>query len=227
MVLQLATLLRRTKRLPVSLFNFVTNPRIKKAGVAVTQDLGLILKDYAALPNGSARYQTGVPAGAFELGAFVMNQGVRESSSSKLDLVCATVLQRCLEKPEDVRLSEDWEEDDLQSGHLRYTALDAAVGLDIYTKLASLPLPPFSPLPPNLVTPGTRVVHLQDDSSNQIVRGTIQHLHSDLTPPNHPSPPKQLHDINLTKTRATIRVSFISLFRLFHHILGLMNSTGD
>ncbi|KAJ7592442.1 hypothetical protein C8J56DRAFT_779365, partial [Mycena floridula] len=154
------------KSLPEILRKVLTNPRILKVGSHVTADLAYLQECCGS--------QTTFKGG-INLGAFAKDRLVIKNAKISLEDLCATVLQRCLNKNVTERVSSHWEDADLTTEQIKYAALDAYTSLAIYQALISIPLPSPLPSEPAIHTP---VLLFSDDKARLVARGHISTLHN-------------------------------------------------
>ncbi|GAA6037483.1 hypothetical protein JCM8097_008210 [Rhodosporidiobolus ruineniae] len=110
-VIQLARIYRREKSLPLSLLHLLLSESVVKAGVQVSQDVSLLLKDFRNLLPQAVPLAV-KPVKVLELAALAKEKGVKMSRYS-LDSLVAGVLKQNLPKPSSLRISTMWEADAL------------------------------------------------------------------------------------------------------------------
>ncbi|GLB45297.1 putative essential for the formation of DNA replication focal centers [Lyophyllum shimeji] len=124
------------RELPLLLKQVLANPKILKVGCSVTADLKYLQE----------ACQSSMPfVGGVNLGMFAKERFYVKSARIGLAELCATVLGKWLNKDVPERISTAWENDELTPAQVQYAALDAHASLEIYTTLASIPMP--TPLP--------------------------------------------------------------------------------
>ena len=138
-------------KLPLALKSFLQNPQILKAGRNVSQDLKRLQNEC----NSQTPF-----VGAVELANLAKAQGVISDAHAGLAEICAAVLHARLNKPTDLRVSSNWDNDVLSSEQLQYAALDAWASLQIYHQLSQFALPEVIT---DSALPGTPVSIHQDD----------------------------------------------------------------
>lgn len=192
----------------MSLHRFLTNPAIRKVGVSVKQDLNLVRADYeATFGEGKTACDQAEVAGDIDLGALAKRQGLSPASGTKTWSLASLSLQFLkleLAKPSDIRISDRWEQKELDQDHVDYAAKDALCSLRVYQALIALPRPHLSPLSWDDKIPGTRVVIL-DKARHPIARGVIHHTHWHLKV--NSNPPQRYHGVDWSKTNAIIAVT--------------------
>ncbi|KAJ7586925.1 hypothetical protein C8J56DRAFT_1051224 [Mycena floridula] len=172
------------KSLPEILRKVLTNPRILKVGSHVTADLAYLQECCGS--------QTTFKGG-INLGAFAKDRLVIKNAKISLEDLCATVLQRCLNKNVSERVSSHWEDADLTTEQIKYAALDAYTSLAIYQALISIPLPSPLPSEPAIHTP---VLLFSDDKARLVARGRISMLHNS----------SEYDKINITPKRCILEI---------------------
>jgi hypothetical protein len=118
-------------RFPMGLKQLIASERIVKVGRSVESvDLMRMKKDY------DCEY-----AGFLELQNFCFSKGLLLTSGrdSSLHALTAIVLNKYLPKPDDIRLSSNWDVALLSDEAISYAALDAWVGLEIFERIKDMP----------------------------------------------------------------------------------------
>ncbi|KAJ7113766.1 ribonuclease H-like domain-containing protein [Mycena epipterygia] len=123
-------------KLPAALIAFLRNGQIIKVGCKVTQDLN-------RLANES---QSGPFHGGLELVPLAKELRVISDARIGLADLCARILGKRLEdkdseKQKNIRISKNWDKDDLTVDQKKYAALDAFASLCIYNHLVTVPIP--------------------------------------------------------------------------------------
>jgi hypothetical protein len=158
-------------KLPQALISFLSNGQILKAGWGVKQDL-----DRPAKECDSAPFHGGV-----ELAKLAKDYRVISDTRIGVEDLCAHILAKRLEKPQDICVSQNWSNTSLSSEQTEYAALDALASLYIYTRLTAAEM--SGRITPNAL-PGT-LVSVYNLDNQLIAHGSIS---GDNTPlPGAPS----------------------------------------
>jgi len=173
-------------KLPSALKSFLQNPQILKAGRNVSQDLKRLQNEC----NSQIPFVGGV-----ELANLAKARGVISDARAGLAHICAAVLHACLDKPTDLRVSSNWDNDVLSSEQLQYAALDAWASLQIYHQLSQFALPEVIT---DSAPPGTPVSIRQDDG--QII------AHGILSLEQHE---KRCRDVNHSSSRSRVTIHHV------------------
>ncbi|KAK7453314.1 hypothetical protein VKT23_011990 [Stygiomarasmius scandens] len=170
--------------MPLIFRQVLENPRILKVGRNVAVDFKYLQQTCGVHMQFS---------GAIDLSKLAKERLVTKTAKSGLGDLCATVLQKRLNKNVSERISSAWENDTLTDEQKMYAALDAFASLAIYNALIKIPVP--APLALD-APPNTLVLLYGEDKTRLIARGILL-----------PVPSVQNFDgINITPTRALIQV---------------------
>ncbi|KAJ3558593.1 hypothetical protein NP233_g11480 [Leucocoprinus birnbaumii] len=165
-ILQVGPLLA-VKQLPQQLKLLLMNPNVIKAGCRIKNDL-------QNLQTASGSQEAFV--GGLELPQFAKECNVVMSARCGLSDLCASVLNKRLDKNVPERMSNEWENENLSEGHINYAARDAYASLVIYHALNAIPAP--QPLPHDL-SPNIPVILYHPDHGQLIAHGIISSRFSD------------------------------------------------
>lgn len=122
---------RSADRFPMGLKRLIASERIVKVGRSIeSADLLRMKKDYGC-----------AYAGFLELQNLCHQKGLllTPGRDSSLHALVAIVLGKYLPKPDDIRLSGNWDVATLSDESISYAALDAWVGLEIFHKIKDMP----------------------------------------------------------------------------------------
>ncbi|KAJ7242858.1 hypothetical protein B0H12DRAFT_1236604 [Mycena haematopus] len=171
--------------LPKILIQLLANPRVLKVGRSVNADLKYLQETV----------QSKAPfVGGVDLAKLAKERLLVSSAKIGLADLCATILERRLNKNVSERLSSAWDREQLTESQVRYAALDVYACLCIYDAIISIPIP--SPLPKNPAI-GTPVLVFNADQGRVIARGKITGLDG-------------IYDkINISQTRCRVEVTHV------------------
>lgn len=112
------------RKLPGALVTLLQSSYVMKHGVRVKNDIQYLLEDYGEDPT--------TVDGFCDSAKFCFENNIGKRANQSLAKVCELVLHKKLEKPEDIRVSEDWGSLDLTPAQKKYAALDAWASLCVY-----------------------------------------------------------------------------------------------
>src|ERR1700733_3231603 len=137
---------------PPNLLALLTSSSIVKVGRSVRADLQRLANRWR-LEELHKQLDSKDSTHIIELGSLAKAKGVVSDGQASLAFLCGTVLNHCLHKTNDLRLSL-WGSSTLTLEQKNYAALDAWAGLLIWEKLA---VKPSVGLPLEIFTPGILV----------------------------------------------------------------------
>ena len=111
--------------LPHQLKLLLSHPRVKKVGRLVAADLKYL---QSSCPS------TSKFVGAVDLAVFAKEKHVIQNARCSLADLCASILNKRLNKNVSERISQSWENEELTQQQLRYAAMDAYASLQVYDK---------------------------------------------------------------------------------------------
>jgi hypothetical protein len=149
------------QRLPTKLTMLLQNPRVHKVGRKVNSDL----KQLQAAVNSSLPF-----VGALDLATYAKQRHVVSNANCSLADLCATVLEKRLNKNVSERMSSVWEHLSLTVEQQQYAATDAYLPLVLYHKLSTFSVPKCLP---STLTPLTPVLVYSTDNTVVIGRGRL------------------------------------------------------
>ncbi|KAJ7158821.1 hypothetical protein C8R46DRAFT_1224735 [Mycena filopes] len=151
-------------RLPKALLQLLSSPRVLKVGRSVTADLKYLHE----------AVESTVPfVGGVDLAKLAKDRLLVSSAKVGLADLCATILERRLNKDVSERTSNAWDREQLTPQQVSYAALDVYACLCIYDAIIPLPIP--SPLPKSPAI-GVPVLIFNADQGRVIGRGKIAAL---------------------------------------------------
>jgi len=158
-ILQIASF-TKLKKIPPALKNILVQPRILKAGRGIQSDLKRLQRE------------TGIKEeflGGVDLAAFAKKCHTAPNAKVGLAELSALVLNHRLEKNEAIRISTEWDNNNLSNEQIKYAALDAYASQAIYNRL--IEIEKFGKIPEN-VKEGLAVIIYQQDGQKVIAHGT-------------------------------------------------------
>ncbi|KAJ6447607.1 hypothetical protein C8R47DRAFT_1231364 [Mycena vitilis] len=192
-ILQLGAMLAGG-RISSVLTQILENPRILKAGRAVSGDL----KYLEQATNPSRPF-----VGAVDIAKMAKDRLVVANAKVGLSDLCATTLGKRLDKNVSERISSAWDNENLTPMQVRYAALDVYACSCIYKFLSLIPIPVALP---NSAQLGTPVLVFNDDRTRLIARGNIERLEGSFeTGRNRPDGTTEI--INISASRCLIQFS--------------------
>ncbi|KAJ6621548.1 ribonuclease H-like domain-containing protein [Mycena sp. CBHHK59/15] len=194
-ILQLGAMLAGGRISPV-LAQVLENPRVLKAGRAVSGDLKYL--EQATHPSRPF-------VGAVDLAKMAKDRLVTTNAKIGLADLCAVTLGLRLDKHVTERVSSSWENEELSQSQIRYAALDVYTSSRIHEFLSSIPIPVVLP---KTVEVGTPVLLFNDDCTRLIARGSIERLEG-LFNMGNIRPDGTPDIINISPSRCLVQISDI------------------
>ncbi|KAG6875210.1 hypothetical protein C0992_004756, partial [Termitomyces sp. T32_za158] len=182
-ILQISPMLAGNQ-LPAVLKQVLANPRIIKVGRCIMADL----KHLQEICHSEVPF-----VGGLDIGKLAKDRLLVSTARASLADLCATVLNRRLNKNTAIHTSTAWEDLNLTPQQICYAALDVYASLSIYNALIIQSVPkPFSERPEI----GTPILLFGNDNTRVLAHGIISSHQNDLS----------YMGINITPSRAVIEV---------------------